>query len=127
MPVADVWALIAPTGNDEPYALKDVKEIKYMTLEIKRNATETTIQVVGRLDIFTAPALGRIIDQNARTSQNIVLELSGLEAITDAGLRALLDANERIPPTSALRLTALRDDVMNTLKANGCADAFTIN
>ena len=98
-----------------------------MTLDIKRKANETTIKIVGRLDAFTAPSLGKIIEQNARDAENIILELSGLESISDIALRALLEVSEKIRPTSSLRLTAVSDGVMNTLMACGCTDVLAIN
>ena len=107
--------------------IEDVKEIKYMTLEIERHAKETTIKVVGRLDCFTAPALGKMIEQSARNAPGVILELSGLELISDAGIRVLLEANEKIQPTGSLLLTSVSDNVMNTLKASGCSDVLTIH
>ena len=35
-----------------------------MTIEIKRNAGETTIELVGRLDTTTAPALDKTINED---------------------------------------------------------------
>ena len=82
---------------------------------------------MGRLDAFTAPSLGRIIEQNAPSSKSIILELSGLESISDTGLRVLLEVNEKIQPISSLKLTAVSDGVMNTLETYGCADVLAIN
>ena len=35
-----------------------------MTIEIKKNAAETTIEIVGRLDTITAPALDKTINED---------------------------------------------------------------
>ena len=98
-----------------------------MTIEIKRSSMETTIKVVGRLDLVTAPVLGKMIDQNSRNAENIVLELSGLESISDAGIRVLLGANEKIRPTGTFKLIGVGNNVMESLKTSGCADVLAIN
>ena len=93
-----------------------------MTLEIKRNVNEIMIKVVGRLDTFTSPVLGKTIDRNVPEGKSIVLDLSGLEAISESGVQILLDANKKMQPTGSLRLMGVSEGVMDTLKANGCAD-----
>ena len=35
-----------------------------MTIEIKKNAAETIIEIVGRLDTITAPALDKTINED---------------------------------------------------------------
>ena len=97
-----------------------------MTLEIKKNNTETTIKVVGRLDTVTAPVLEKMINQSALTNPNVVLELSRLEYISEVGLRVLLDVNEKMRSIGSLRLVGIGDGIMETLRATGCADALAI-
>ena len=67
-----------------------------MTIEIKRNAEEVVIEIVGRLDTNTAPALDRTISEDISDSQNLVLDLKGLEYISSAGLRVLLGAQKKM-------------------------------
>ena len=50
-----------------------------MTIEIKRTAEETTIQIVGRLDTTTAPDLDKTINEDIADVKNLVLHLKGLE------------------------------------------------
>ncbi|MBO5776931.1 MAG: STAS domain-containing protein, partial [Clostridia bacterium] len=61
-----------------------------MTIEIKRNAEETIIEVAGRLDTITAPALDKAINEDIDGTKNLVLDLKDLEYISSAGLRVLL-------------------------------------
>ena len=42
-----------------------------MTLEIKKSAEETVIQVAGRLDTITAPALEKTISEGLEEIQNL--------------------------------------------------------
>ena len=46
-----------------------------MTIEIKRNAEETTIELVGRLDTTTAPALDKTINNDIEGTKNLTLDL----------------------------------------------------
>lgn len=98
-----------------------------MTLEIKRSAKETTVKVVGKLDSFTSPALEKTIDKILSDTANIVLELSGLEQVSETGVRAILNAHEKISEKGSLRLTGVCDGVMETFKSNGCAEVLVIS
>ena len=65
-----------------------------MTIEIKKNAAETIIEVVGRLDTITAPALDKTINEDIGDTKNLVLDVKGMEYISSAGLRVLLSAQK---------------------------------
>ena len=66
-----------------------------MTIEIKKSQ-ETIIEIVGRLDTITAPALDKTINEELGDTKNLVLDLKGLEYISSAGLRVLLAAQKMI-------------------------------
>ena len=57
-----------------------------MTIEIKRNAEETIIEIAGRLDTTTAPALDKTINSDIEGTKNLVLDFKSLEYISSAGL-----------------------------------------
>ena len=67
-----------------------------MTIEIKRNAAETIIEAVGRLDTTTAPMLDKTINEDIEGTVNLVLDLKGIEYISSAGLRVLLSAQKKM-------------------------------
>ena len=67
-----------------------------MTIEIKRSEAATVIEVVGRLDTTTAPALDKTLVEDVRDAKNLVLDVKGLEYISSAGLRVLLSAQKRM-------------------------------
>jgi anti-anti-sigma regulatory factor len=48
-----------------------------MMIEIKRNAEETTIEIVGRLDTTTAPALDKTINEDVGEVKNLVFDFKG--------------------------------------------------
>ena len=98
-----------------------------MTLKIKKNINETIIEVVGRIDTFTAPVLEKMINQNSNSAKNIILELSGVEYISDIGLKTLFAAHEKMQSVGSLKLMGVKENILATLKANGLADILAIN
>ena len=97
-----------------------------MTIEIKRNTNETVIEIVGRLDTNTAPALDKTISEDILETQNLVLEMKGLEYISSAGLRVLLGAQKKMQKAGTLKLINVGDDIMEVLEMTGFADILTI-
>ena len=65
-----------------------------MTIEIKKNAEATIIEIVGRLDTITAPELEKTINEDIGDAKNIILDVKGMEYISSAGLRVLLGVLE---------------------------------
>lgn len=97
-----------------------------MTIEIKKNAADTIIEVVGRLDTITAPVLEKSINENAPSIQNLVLDLKGLEYVSSAGLRVLLAAQKKMKMVGSMKLINVCDDVMEIFEMTGFADIFVI-
>lgn len=65
-----------------------------MTDEVKE---QTRLLVVsGRLDAITAPGLEETILEKEEGVKNLILDLSGVEYISSAGLQVLLDAHKRM-------------------------------
>ena len=97
-----------------------------MTIEIKRNAEETTIELVGRLDTTTAPALDKTISEDIGDTKNLVLDIKGLEYISSAGLRVLLSAQKKMQAIGAMKVKNVREEVMEVFEMTGFADILTI-
>ena len=97
-----------------------------MTIEIKRNAEETTIELEGRLDTTTAPALDKTINGDIDGTKNLVLDIKGLEYISSAGLRVLLGAQKKMQKVGSMKVRNVRDEVMEVFEMTGFADILTI-
>jgi anti-sigma B factor antagonist len=97
-----------------------------MTIEIKRNAEETTIEIVGRLDTTTAPELDKTINEDITDVKNLVLNFKGLEYISSAGLRVLLGAQKKMQKIGTMKLINVREEVMEVFEMTGFADMLTI-
>ena len=97
-----------------------------MMLEIKKRANATTIEVGGRLDTITAPALEKIIDENIPGIQSLVLDLKKLEHISGAGLHVLLGAQKKMQKAGSMKVVNVCEDVMEVFEMTGFADILVI-
>ena len=97
-----------------------------MTIEIKKNATETIIQIVGRLDTITAPALDKTINEDIGDTKNLVLDVKGMEYISSAGLRVLLGAQKKMQKIGSMKVIHVCEEVMEVFEMTGVADILVI-
>ena len=97
-----------------------------MTIEIKRNAEVTTIELAGRLDTTTAPALDKTINEDIGDVKNLVLDIKGLEYISSAGLRVLLSAQKKMQKVGSMKVTNVCEAVMEVFEMTGFADILVI-
>lgn len=97
-----------------------------MTIEIKRTAEETTIEIVGRLDTTTAPELDKTLNEDITDVKNLVLNFKGLEYISSAGLRVLLGTQKKMQKIGTMKLINVREEVMEVFEITGFADILTI-
>ena len=97
-----------------------------MTIEIKRNEDLTIIEVAGRLDTITAPALDKTINEDIDGTKNLVLDLGGLEYISSAGLRVLLAAQKKMQRIGSMKVKNVCTSVMEVFEITGFADILEI-
>ena len=97
-----------------------------MTIEIKKNAAEATIQIVGRLDTITAPALDKTINEEIGDAKNLILDMKSLEYISSAGLRVLLGAQKKMQKIGSMKVINVCQEVMEVLEMTGFADILVI-
>ena len=97
-----------------------------MTIEIKKNATQTIIEVVGRLDTITAPALDKTINEDIGDTQILVLDVKGMEYISSAGLRVLLSAQKKMQKIGSMKVINVCAEVMEVFEMTGFADILVI-
>ena len=97
-----------------------------MTIEIKKNAAETIIEIVGRLDTITAPALDKTISEDLGDTKNLVLDVKGMEYISSAGLRVLLSAQKKMQKIGTMKVVNVCAEVMEVFEMTGFADILVI-
>ena len=97
-----------------------------MTIEIKKNQEETIIEIVGRLDTITAPALDKTIIEDLGETKNLILDVKGMEYISSAGLRVLLSAQKKMQKIGSMKVINVCEEVMEVFEMTGFADILVI-
>ena len=97
-----------------------------MTIEIKKNQEETIIEIVGRIDTITAPALDKTINEDLGDTKNLVLNVKGMEYISSAGLRVLLSAQKKMQKIGSMKVINVCEEVMEVFEMTGFADILVI-
>lgn len=97
-----------------------------MTLNINRNGNASTIEIIGRLDTVTAPALDKMIDEELEGVTALTLDMNALEYISSAGLRVVLTAQKKMQKIGSIKLIGVSEAVMEVLEMTGFADILTI-
>ena len=97
-----------------------------MMIEIIKNVEETVIKVDGRLDTNTAPSLEKTINEDIGDTKNLVLDFSGLEYISSAGLRVLLSAQKKMQKVGTMKLINVSAEVNEVFDITGFADILNI-
>ena len=97
-----------------------------MTIEIKKTAQETIIEIVGRLDTTTAPKLDKTINEDIAGTKNLVLDVKGMEYISSAGLRVILSAQKKMQKIGSMKVKNVCEEVMEVFEMTGFADILVI-
>ena len=97
-----------------------------MTIEIKKNNQKTIIEIVGRLDTITAPALDKTINEDIGDTKNLVLDVKGMEYISSAGLRVLLATQKKMQKIGSMKVIGVCEEDMEVFEMTGFADILVI-
>ena len=97
-----------------------------MTMEIKKNAETAIIEIAGRLDTTSAPALEKAICEDIGDAKNLVLDMKAVQYISSAGLRVLLGAQKKMLKIGSMKVTNVCEAVMEVLEMTGFADILVI-
>ena len=97
-----------------------------MTIEIKKTTNELVLEIMGRLDTITAPALEKSINENLGEIKSLILDFKSLEYISSAGLRVLLAAQKKIQQIGAMKVINVCEEVMEVFEMTGFADILNI-
>ena len=97
-----------------------------MTIEIKKHVDELVLEITGRLDTITAPALDKTINENLGEIKSLILDCKNLEYISSAGLRVLLSTQKKLQQKGTMKLKNVCEDVMGVFEITGFADILAI-
>lgn len=97
-----------------------------MTINIKRNSEQATIELAGRLDTVTAPMLNKAISEELAGVRLLTLDMSGVDYVSSAGLRVLLGAQKSLQGVGEMTLTGVCTAVMDVLEMTGFSEILNI-
>ena len=97
-----------------------------MTIEKIVNGAELTLEVVGRLDTATAPQLEAEVNANLAGVTKLVFDFSGLEYLSSAGLRVLLQSQKAMNKQGEMVVRNVNETVSEIFEVTGFADVLTI-
>lgn len=99
-----------------------------INLQIKRVENVTVVEVAGRVVAGDAEILQQaLVDEIERGNSNLVLDLSSVEFIDSAGLRALMFAYKRVRRMAGdLRMVQPSYPVTTILQLTGLASIFHV-
>ena len=97
-------------------------------MEIKANKNGSTLElsIVGRIDTTTAPQLETELKREIGGVTELLLDFSGVEYISSAGLRVLLSAQKVMNRQGKMVLSHVDEAVMEIFEVTGFSDILTI-
>ena len=97
-----------------------------MTIIKMLEEKKLTITLTGRLDTTTAPQLETELKQNISGVEELVLDFSGLEYLSSAGLRVLLSAQKVMNRQGHMVVRNVNEIIMEIFEVTGFVDVLTI-
>lgn len=92
-----------------------------MKIEVQQETNSTIINVTGSVDALTASELSRVLtNEISEGHANLVVDLTGVEFMSSAGLRALLGAVKEARSSGGdLRIISTNPGINKVLKMSG--------
>ena len=84
------------------------------------------VKIEGRIDTSTSPALENELKSSFEECNTLILDFTGVEYISSAGLRVLLSAQKIMSKKGGMRLVNVSDDIMEIFEVTGFSDILTI-
>ena len=97
-----------------------------MNINMKKNGTELTVEVVGRLDSLTAPELEEALEESYDGLEKLILDLAKLEYTSSAGLRVLLGASQAMDEHGEMVVRNLTQPVRDVIELVGFDSVLNI-
>lgn len=97
-----------------------------MTINKTLSATELTVALTGRLDTTTAPHLEAELKTSLTGVDSLVMDFTGLEYISSAGLRVLLSAQKVMNKQGKMTVRHANETVKEVFEVTGFIDILNI-
>ena len=98
-----------------------------MNVSVVTDGSEVTLVVSGRVSSDTAPEFERAFADLPESAGDVVVDFSGLDYISSAGLRVLIGAEKRsIARGGTMRIVGSSETVLEVLEMTGLLDILTV-
>jgi anti-sigma B factor antagonist len=97
-----------------------------LNIETKRNASELTVELSGRLDTNTAPELEAALKTALEGVEELTFDFEKLDYISSAGLRVLLATQKTMNRQGSMKVKNANEIIMEIFEVTGFADILTI-
>ena len=98
-----------------------------MTISKERNESTLALALEGRLDTVTAPELEKAIKDSFNDLNELTLDFAGLEYVSSAGLRVLIEAHMNMAlKEGRMELKNVNETIMEIFDITGFTDVLTI-
>lgn len=97
-----------------------------MNINKALNAAELTVTLEGRLDTTTAPQLEAELKTSLNEIDFLIMDFSGLEYISSAGLRVLLSAQKVMNKQGKMVIRHVNETILEVFEVTGFVDILTL-
>ena len=97
-----------------------------MTIEKTQDGNRLTVAPAGRLDSNTTPELEAVLDESLEEAEELVLDFSGLDYLSSAGLRLLLQTFKKMSAKGGMTVRNVNATINDIFEITGFSDILTI-
>lgn len=98
-----------------------------MTININSYGTTQIIAPIGKIDTNTAPDLKAVIDALPDSAKELILDFTGVDYISSAGLRVLVQAQNKMEgKDGSIKITNVNQIVDEIFEITGFGDLLPI-
>lgn len=97
-----------------------------MTINVYEENGTTVIAPQGKIDHVTVEEFENKINELGETNDALTLDMAGVEYVSSAALRAILNANDLMEGKGGLTLKNVNNKVMEIFNITGFADYLNI-
>ena len=97
-----------------------------MEIRQKREGATLTIEIEGRIDTFTAPELGKVIDNGLDGVTRLIFDLKDMDYTSSAGLREFLKAQQIMEDQGSLLVRNANETVLDIFDETGFSSILDI-
>lgn len=96
-----------------------------MNIKKKKDGNTLTVAITGRIDTATAPEASASINESLDDVQSLILDFTGVDYISSAGLRMLLALQKKMMARDGMKLIGVNDDVNDVFEVTGFDEILT--